>query len=112
MLYDYECSDCKYFMSDVYQSIHDEALTKCPECNKPTLERVIHGGIYANVYQEPTTIGQQSEKNWKNMGHYKRSEIEANADSKAREKRESRKMINRLNTEKQYHYIMTGEVKK
>jgi putative FmdB family regulatory protein len=109
MLYDYECSECKYFMEDVYQSIKDDALTKCPQCKNETLERIITGGIYGHVYQEPTTIGQQADRNWKNKGHYEKSNIEAKADKKAREKRESRKMINRMNKEHQYHYIMTGE---
>jgi len=109
MLYDYECSECKHFMEDVYQSIKDDALTKCPKCHKDKLERVISGGLYGHIYQEPTTIGQQADRNWKNKGHYEKSNIESAQDNKAREKRESRKMINRMNKDHQYHYIMTGE---
>jgi putative FmdB family regulatory protein len=112
MLYDYECSECKYFMEDVYQSIKDDALTKCPKCEKETLERVITGGLYGHVYQEPTTLGQQADKNWRKKGHYERSNAMQKEDDKAKAKRESRKMINRLNKEHQYHYIMTGEMKR
>ena len=49
MLYDYECSNCKHFMEDVYQSIKDEALTKCPKCKKKSLERIIYGGSHFSV---------------------------------------------------------------
>jgi len=115
MLYDYECSECKHFMEDVYQSIKDDALTKCPKCNKETLERIVTGGIYGHVYQEPTTIGQQSDKNWRNKGHYERSNAlqkESDRNAARREKRESMRAINKLNKDKQYHYIMTGEMKR
>jgi len=111
MLYDYECSNCKHFMEDVYQSIKEDALTECPKCKKQSLERILTGGIYGQVYQEPTTIGQQADKNWRNKGHYERSNAMAKEDQKAREKREKRKMINRMNKDHQYHYIMTGEKK-
>ncbi len=109
MLYDYQCTKCNHVMEDVQQSIKDDALTKCPECNEESLERVITGGLYGHVYQEPTTIGQQCDKNWKNKGHYERSNAMQKQDDKAREKKESRKMINRMNKEHQHHYIMTGQ---
>jgi hypothetical protein len=98
-------------MEDVYQSIKDDALTECPKCKKQSLERIVTGGIYGHVYQEPTTIGQQADKNWRNKGHYERSNAMAKEDQTAREKREKRKMINRMNKDHQYHYIMTGEKK-
>jgi len=98
-------------MEDVYQSIKDDALTECPKCKKQSLERIVTGGIYGHVYQEPTTIGQQADKNWRNKGHYERSNAMAKEDQAAREKREKRKMINRMNKDHQYHYIMTGEKK-
>lgn len=112
MLYDYECSSCKHFMEDVYQSIKDDAITECPKCKKQTLERIVTGGIYGHVYQEPTTVGQCADRNWKNKGHYERSNAETKLADKEREKRESRKMINRMNKDHQYHYIMTGEMRK
>jgi hypothetical protein len=102
-------------MEDVYQSIKDDALTKCPQCQKDTLERVITGGLYGHVYQEPTTIGQQSDKNWRNKGHYERSNAlqkERDRNQEKTEKRESMRAINKLSKDRQYHYIMTGEMKK
>lgn len=99
-------------MEDVQQSIKDEALTKCPKCNEEELERVITGGLYGHVYQEPTSIGQQCDKNWRNKGHYEKSNAmqkESDKSKASRDKQESRKVINRMNKEHQYHYIMTGE---
>ena len=41
--YDYICDDCneKY---EYFQSMSDDPLTECPECNKDSLRRVISGG--------------------------------------------------------------------
>ena len=102
-------------MEDVQQSIKDDALTTCPKCNEESLERVITGGLYGHVYQEPTTIGQQCDKNWRKKGHYERSNAmqKESDDTKAsREKREARRKINNMNKSHQYHYIMTGEMKR
>jgi len=69
MLYDYQCGKCDYFMEDVYQSMKDEPLTKCPQCKKNSLERVLYGGIHACVKSgEPTTKHGIAEKRF-NEGH-------------------------------------------
>ncbi|MCS5623423.1 MAG: zinc ribbon domain-containing protein [Candidatus Marinimicrobia bacterium] len=41
--YDYICNSCKK-MYKYFQSMSDDALTKCPECKKDSLRRVISGG--------------------------------------------------------------------
>ena len=41
--YDYICNSCKK-MYEYFQSMSDDALTKCPECKKDSLRRVISGG--------------------------------------------------------------------
>ena len=41
--YDYICNSCKK-MYEHFQSMSDDALTKCPECKKDSLRRVISGG--------------------------------------------------------------------
>ena len=74
MLYDYECSNCGHLMQDVYQSIKDNAFTKCPQCSADSLNRIIHGGVYASV-KDAKTIGQIADKNWSKLGRYKQSEI-------------------------------------
>lgn len=68
MLYDYECSNCKHFMEDVYQSIKDDPLTKCPQCGKNKLERIIYGGTYASVKKQDATHEQKRERIRKDGG--------------------------------------------
>lgn len=115
MLYDYICDKCSHEMIDVYQSIKDEALTKCPKCGKDALRRVIYGGI-ASFMSEPKTIGSLSEKNWAKKGHYERSEIESKTKKSTGETsyfsafgNANKKEINKMTNEQKTKYIMTGE---
>ena len=40
-IYEYECKKCEYTFEEL-QSIHDKALTKCPECGaKKSLKKLI-----------------------------------------------------------------------
>ena len=41
--YDYICNDCDK-MYEYFQSMSDNPLTKCPECKKNSLRRIISGG--------------------------------------------------------------------
>ena len=41
--YDYICNECNE-MYEYFQSMSDDLLTECPECNKDSLRRVISGG--------------------------------------------------------------------
>ena len=41
--YDYICSKCNE-MYEYFQSMSEDALTKCPKCKKDTLRRIISGG--------------------------------------------------------------------
>src|SRR3954465_3481211 len=41
--YDYECDGCGHAFEE-WQSFKDEPLTKCPECKKSKLRRLIGGG--------------------------------------------------------------------
>ena len=41
--YDYICNDCDK-MHEYFQSMSDNPLTKCPECKKNSLRRIISGG--------------------------------------------------------------------
>lgn len=131
MLYDYECEACGYFMADVYQSIKDEALTKCPECKKHKLIRLIYGGTYASVKKEPTTIGQLLERRYEEGNKYtedgraitkiewnktdmveraeKREHEKKERARKNREKREKINKINKMTPEQKKNYIIRGE---
>lgn len=119
MLYDYNCDHCGNKLKDVYQSIKDEALIKCPSCGKDSLQRVIYGGI-ATFVREIKTIGQLGDRNWSKMGHYKRSEIETEAKEKSEKETPyfssfgsatpaSHKEINKMTASQKKKYIMEGE---
>ena len=41
--YDYICNDCNK-MHEYFQSMSENPLTKCPECKKNSLRRIISGG--------------------------------------------------------------------
>lgn len=41
--YEYKCDNCGHEF-EIYQSMKDEKLTKCPECGKLTLKRLIGSG--------------------------------------------------------------------
>lgn len=110
MLYDYECHNCGEILEDIRQSIHDKALDKCPSCGKNSLERIPYGGLGAFV-KDAKTIGQIADKNWSNMGSYKRSEIEAKNKPKkeAMKKKQEIREINNMTQKQKERYIITGE---
>lgn len=110
MLYDYGCHNCGEILEDIKQSIHDEALKKCPSCGQNALERVPYGGLGAFV-KDVKTIGQLADKNFSKMGSYQRSELESKNKDKivAKQKRDELKKINKMTAEQKTKYIITGE---
>tara|TARA_B100001564_G_scaffold264623_1_gene226192 strand:- start:3078 stop:3416 length:339 start_codon:yes stop_codon:yes gene_type:complete len=111
MLYDYGCHSCGKTLKDVKQSIHDEALTKCPSCGKHSLERIPCGGLGSFMKNSSGTVGSQADSNWSKMGNYERSEIEHKSRDKkaAKEKQSMRSQINNMSTEQKTKYIMEGK---
>lgn len=112
MLYDYGCHECGETIKDVKQSIHDEALTRCPSCGKESLERVPYGGLGSFMKNNSNTIGSQADKNWSKMGHYQKSEIESQRKQElgpVKEKREMRKKINNMSAQQKRNYIIKGD---
>lgn len=69
MIYQYQCQNCNHDF-DTVQSIHDEALTKCPKCKRKKLQRVIHSPYIINHTGEVKTIYHQAERNTKKLGKY------------------------------------------
>jgi putative FmdB family regulatory protein len=69
--YDYRCSACGHEL-EVFQSIREAALKKCPKCGKSKLERLIGpgagilfkgGGFYQTDYRsESYKQGESAEK--------------------------------------------------
>ena len=112
MLYDYGCTECGETLRDVKQSIHEEAWTKCPTCGNESLQRVPYGGLGSFMKNNSNTIGSQADKNWSNMGHYQKSEIESKRKTElgpAREKKELRSKLNKMTPEQKKKYILKGE---
>ena len=102
-------------MVDVIQSIKDPPKKICPECGKHTLERVIYGGAGAFV-RNVNTVGQLADKNWRDKGHYEKSEILAKPKkTKASEPLQNKKAtatrqeINNMTEKQKQKYIMRGE---
>jgi putative FmdB family regulatory protein len=116
MLYDYDCGSCDYRMIDVYQSIKDEPLIECPRCGEHSLQRIIHGGL-GHFVKDVKTIGQLADKNWSNLGSYKRSEIEDQSKNTSNKNQSvfsscgnaTKKEINKMTPEQKKKYIMEGK---
>jgi putative FmdB family regulatory protein len=53
--YEYVCDNCSN-QFEQYQSIHDDPLLRCSQCNKHTLRRIISGGIYVSVKKSDNEI--------------------------------------------------------
>ena len=116
--YDSICKSCGHELKDVLQSIKDDPLTVCEKCGDHSLERVIFGGRAAFV-ENVSTIGQLADKNTKNMGHYKKSEINAKAEEvkKANQPKSfwgkhataNKSEINNMTPEQKTNYIMKGK---
>lgn len=66
--YQYECKNCKHEFEQ-YQSIHDDPLLRCPNCDKHELFRVITGGIYGSVRKSDSdiTLGHLGDRNRSRM---------------------------------------------
>lgn len=114
MLYDYFCEKCEHRLIDYYQSIHDDAITLCPECNTHSLQRCITGGL-GSFMKDVKTIGQLADKNWSQLGNYKRSELELKQKETQSQSpfaqfgNATKKDINKMTSSQKKKYIITGE---
>lgn len=120
--YDYRCTECECKV-EAKQSIHDEPLTKCPDCGTLSLVRVI-GVPRAIIYGNAETVGQIADYNTRKMGKYELEEkrrtelVKQGKDPEAktekyippwRDKEKVDTSLAGLSPEKQKHYILTGE---
>jgi putative FmdB family regulatory protein len=58
--YEYECRSCQHTL-EALQSFSEDALTKCPNCKKNKLFRVISGGN--GFFMAGRTVGAIADKN-------------------------------------------------
>ncbi len=110
--YDYRCDDCGHELTDVKQSIKDDALTLCPSCNKDALYRVPQASSFS--VSNVTTMGQVWDKQAKAAGSYHRSEVEAKAAARKPKntdkiKTATTKEIKSMSPTQRDRYIQTGD---
>lgn len=66
-IYTYRCTNCG-FVFDQHQKFSDPVLTKCPECEKKTLQKVFQpvgivfkgSGFYATDHRSPSGQGRHT----------------------------------------------------
>lgn len=75
--YDYECKNCQYTFEQ-YQSIHDEALLRCPNCDQHKLQRIITGGIYVSIRKSDSEIklGHLADRNRSRLSQDEKEHLE------------------------------------
>lgn len=100
-IYTYRCKNCG-FQFDVQQKFTDQPLTRCPECNKKTLQKVFQpvgivfkgSGFYATDNRSPSgaSRGSGSSKSSEEKAESKsESKSESNSSSNEKSKNESAK---------------------
>lgn len=84
--YEYLCKNCRHNF-DIAQSIKADVLVDCPQCELPTLRRVIHA-VAVLTKGEAKTLAQQADRNEKAMGRLELEEkrIKAATGSKKQPK--------------------------
>ena len=83
--YDYTCNDCNK-MYEYFQSMSDNPLTKCPECKKNSLRRIISGGT--GLIFKGSGYYLTDYKNKKNKKTDKKDNSENKKDKKIKNKKE------------------------
>tara|TARA_R100000808_G_scaffold24652_1_gene57384 strand:- start:1753 stop:2088 length:336 start_codon:yes stop_codon:yes gene_type:complete len=108
--YDYGCNHCGFHQSDVYQSIKDKELKKCPRCKKNTFSRIIYGGLGFFVSKEPSTIGQLADKNAQaNKTKISENEAKKRESQPQEQDRSHIRKINKMTPEQRHKWIMEGD---
>ena len=98
---------------EIEQSIKDKPLSKCSDCGKSTLERILYGGYHV-ICNDISTIGQLAEHNYKKN----KGQIEDNiaAKKKNNQKPANKQMpattrdIAQMTNKQKQTYIMEGKI--
>ena len=112
--YDYECENCGFQLNDVYQSMSDKPLSRCKNCKKNKLKRVIFSP-HVFVRGDPTTMGQLAERNSEKMGKSQVQEMthkdkESKKSALSEAKNEMRSKIGSMNESQKRRYIEDGKM--
>lgn len=110
--YDFECEPCAYY-TEIKQGPSEPSVKTCPLCKEETLKKVFISAPHISVRGEVKTLGQQADKNTKNMGRY---ELEAknkanNMDlhQKHKEVSAQRRKINKMTPQQKVKWIKDGD---
>ncbi len=87
-VYSYRCTNCG-FVFDQQQKFSDSTLTRCPECDKKTLQKVFQpvgivfkgSGFYATDHRSPSGQGRMSNAAKSNEGGEKPAVTETKSES-------------------------------
>jgi putative FmdB family regulatory protein len=95
-VYTYRCENCGV-QFDIQQSFTEDSLTRCPECKKHALRKVLHpvgivfkgSGFYSTDHHSPS--GQTNKKEEKREEEKKEEKKEEKTEEKKQEKKEEKK---------------------
>ncbi len=112
--YDFECEPCAYHI-EIFQR-HDAPQThKCPICEQQTLSKIFINAPGIIIRGEPTTVGQQADRNTSKMGKYEleskrlNDTVNSELNNKQKSARERHRAIVSMTPEQQTHWVKTGE---
>lgn len=110
--YDYECKECNYSLS-IVESIHSEAQTICPECQKKSFRRVILEAPMFTMKGEAKTLGQLADRNTQKMGKYelenRMQQDNMELHKKNKDVSAKRRRLNKMTPEQKRKWIMEGD---
>jgi len=117
--YEFACDDCEIFWEKfIMFSEFDEKVKKikCPQCKrKKTIRQYLENkNIYGMVYQDPSTVQHQADRNTKNMGKYElESRLESDKIHQIKKQKEQYKpWYGRMSKEDKKKIENSGDAKK
>jgi putative FmdB family regulatory protein len=112
--YDFECEPCAYY-TEIFQKVDDPSILECPVCGEHTLKKVFISAPIGMVRGEPTTVGQQADRNTQKMGRYelqerrRQDEVSRGLTEEKKKRREMHQKIISMTPEQKVRYIEKGE---
>ena len=118
-LYEYQCDACNHNF-EIVHSIHDEALLRCPNCDKHKLRRIITGGLYASVKKSDNeiTVGHLADRNRSRFSNDQKEMLTEKRElNKGRAPKKEPEIVfgdpkvdtTKMNSKEKEKYVMTGE---
>lgn len=110
--YDFECEPCAYY-TEIVQGPSEPSTHVCPLCNEESLKKVFINAPHMSVRGDVKTLGQQADKNTKNMGKYeledKNKANNMDLHNKHKEVSAQRRKINKMTPQQKVKWIKDGD---